>query len=161
MESSVQGRSGDLASDLFVILVTVVQLIFFTFYHEYIAWYTRAADGSLSRIPLLTDDYFNWLPFPIAASIIVIVASAVMIVWDNYWFRQIGWIVFCLCGIAVTVSLLSIFPFDFSVIPNAKAAEVVPKVVTGFFVFMAVFYGITALVMSIQLVRVATRTSTA
>jgi hypothetical protein len=157
MESPLQSRSGDLASDLLVILVTVVQLIFFTFYHEYIAWYTHAADGSISRISVLTDDYFNWLPFPIAASIIVIVASAVMIVWDNYWFRQIGWIVFCLCGIAVTVSLLSIFPFDFSVIPNAKAAEVVPKVVTGFFVFMAVFYGITALIMSIQLIRVATR----
>ena len=160
MESPAQGRSGDVASDLFVILVTVVQLIFFAFYHEYIAWYTRAADGSISRISVLTDDYFTWLPFPIAASIVVIVASAVMIVWDSYWFRQIGWIVFCLFGITVTVSLLSIFPFDFSVIPNAKAAEVVPKVVTGFFVFMAVFYGITALVMSIQLIRVATRIPT-
>lgn len=157
MASSVQGRSGDVASDLFVILVTVVQLIFFTFYHKYIAWYTRAADGSISRISVLTDDYFTWLPFPVAASIIVIVASAVMIVWDNYWLRQIGWIVFCLCGIAVTVSLLSIFPFDFSVIPNAKAAEVVPKVVTGFFAFMAVFYGATALVMFVQLIRAAAR----
>ncbi|HSR29687.1 MAG TPA: hypothetical protein VLY63_03910 [Anaerolineae bacterium] len=157
MESSVQGRSGDVASDLFVILVTVGQLIFFTFYHKYIAWYTRAVDGSISRISVLTDDYFAWLPFPIAASIIVIVASAVMIVWDNYWFRQIGWIVFCLCGIAVTVSLLTIFPFDFSVIPNANAAKVVPMVVTGFFAFMAVFYGTTALVMFVQLIRYAPR----
>ncbi len=159
MDSSVQSRSGDIASDILIILVTAAQLIFFTRFHKYIAWYTRAPDGSITRLSLLTDDYFTWLPFPITASIIVIVASIVMIVWDNYWFRQIGWIVFCLCGIAVTVSLLTIFPFDFSVIPNATAADVVPKVVTGLFIFMAVFYGVTALVQVVKLIGNAASTS--
>jgi hypothetical protein len=158
MESSLQSRSGDIASDIFIIMVTAANLIFFTLFHKYIAWYTRGPDGGITRISVLTDDYFTWLPFPVTASIIVIVASTVMIFWDSYWFRQIGWIVFCLCGIAVTVSLLTIFPFDFSVIPNANAAEVVPKVVTGFFVLMAVFYGTTALVMFVLLIRYAVRT---
>ena len=56
-------------------------------------------------------------------------------------------------GIAVTVSLVSIFPFDFSVIPNATAVDVVPTVVRVFFILLAVFYGVTALVMFVKLKR--------
>jgi hypothetical protein len=151
MESSPQSRCGEIASDISIILVTVAQLIFFTCFHKYIAWYTSEADGSITRLALLTDDYFTWLPIPIIASIIVIVASAVMIIYDSYWFRQAAWIMFSIIGIVVVVSLLSIFPFDFSVIPNANASDVAPKVVTVFLIFMAVFYGTTALVMFVKL----------
>jgi hypothetical protein len=151
MESSPRSRCGEIAEDLFIIFVTVAQLIFFTFFYEYIAWYTTEPDGSVARLSMLTDDYFTWLPFPITASIVVIVASTVMIVYDNYWFRQIAWIVFCIMGIAVCVSLVTIFPFDFSVIPNATLVEVVPIVVRVFFILLAVFYGVTALVMLVRL----------
>jgi hypothetical protein len=70
-----------------------------------------------------------------------------------YWFRQAAWILFCLMGIVVVISLLSIFPFDFSVIPNATAADVVPKVVAVFLILMAAFYGICALVLFVKLRR--------
>jgi uncharacterized protein YacL len=60
-------------------------------------------------------------------------------------------IIFNIIGIAVAVSLVSIFPFDFSVIPNATAGDVVPIVVTVFFILLAVFYGVTALVMFVKL----------
>jgi hypothetical protein len=152
MESSPGGRCGEIASDISVILVTVAQLIFFSFFHQYIAWYTTGPDGSVTRLSMLTDDYFTWLPFPIAASIVVIVTSTVMIFYDRYWYRQIAWIVFCLLGITVTVSLVSIFPFDFSVIPNETAVDVVPIVVRVFFILLAVFYAVTALVMFVQLI---------
>jgi hypothetical protein len=56
-------------------------------------------------------------------------------------------------GIAVAVSLVSIFPFDFSVIPNATAVDVVPIVVRVFFILLAVVYGVTALVLSVKLIR--------
>ena len=151
MESSPGGRCGDIASDLFIIFVTAAQLIFFTFFYEYIAWPVTEPDGTVTRLSMLTDDYFTWLLFPITASIVVIVASIVMIIWDNYWFRQAAWILFCLMGIAVTVSLVSIFPFDFSVIPNATAAEVVPIAVRVFFILLAAFYGVAALVMLVRL----------
>jgi hypothetical protein len=147
MESSPEGRCGEIASDLSIILVTAANLIFFTRFHQYIAWYTREPDGSVARLSVLTDDYFTWLPFPTIGSILVIVATAVMIVFNRYWFRQAAWIGFCFIGIAVTVSLVSIFPFDFSVIPNATAVDVLPKVVRALFILMAVFYGVTALVM--------------
>ncbi len=150
-------RTGQIASDMFIIFVTVANLIFFTFFHKYIAWYITQPDGSASRLSMLTDDYFTWLPIPITASILVIVANIVMIIYDRYWFRQTAWIGFCLIGIAVTVSLVSIFPFDFSVIPNATAVDVVPIWVRVFFIFMAVFYGTTALVLSIKLRRYLVR----
>ena len=153
MESSSGGRCGEIASDMSIILVTAVQLIFLTSFHRYIAWPTTGPDGSTARQSLLTGDYFTWLPFPITASILVIVATIVMIVYDKDWFRQAGWIVFCLIGITVTVSLLAIFPFDFSAIPNAAAVDVVPRAVTVFLILWAVMYGVGALVLSRRFLR--------
>ena len=151
MESSPQSRSGETASHIFIILVTLTQLIFFTFFHKYIAWNTTQPDGSVTRLSMLTDDYFIWLPIAITASILVIVVSIAMIVYDNYRFRKNAEISFSIIGIAVTVSLVSIFPFDFSVIPNATAVDVVPTVVTVLFILLAVFYGVTALIMFVKL----------
>jgi hypothetical protein len=150
MESSPRSRCGEIASDLSIILVTAAQLIFFVFFYEYIAWYSTGPDGSVTRLSLLTDDYFTWLPFPMTASILVIVASLVMIVYTGRWFRQSATISFNLLGIAVVTSLLVIFPFDFSVIPNATAAEVAPIAVRVFFSLLAVFYAVTALVMLVR-----------
>jgi uncharacterized membrane protein len=153
MQSSSGGRCGEAVSNLAVVLVTVVQLIFFTRYHEYIAWFTAGPDGTVTRQSMLTDSYFTWLPFPIAASTIVIALSAVMLVYDRYWFNQACWILFCICGIAVTAALVVIFPFDFSVLPSAKAADAVSKAVRAFFIFMPVFYAVIAIVQFVQLRR--------
>jgi hypothetical protein len=151
MESSTESRCGEIVSDLAIILVTGANLIFFAFFHKYIAWYTIEADGTIARLSVLTDDYFTWLPFPVTASIVVIVANAIMIVFNRSWFRQAAWVVFCLIGITMVVSLLSIFPFDFSVIPDATVAMTAPKWVTVSLILMAVFYGISALVLSAKL----------
>lgn len=153
VESSPEGRCGEIASDLAIIVVTAIQLVFFTFFHQYIAWHSSRTDGSTVRLSMLTDDYFTWLPFPIVGSTLVITASIVMIIWNNRYFRQIAWIGFALIGITMVVSLLSIFPFDFSVIPTTSTAEAVPKWLTGFLIFMAVFYGVSALVQFVQLIR--------
>jgi hypothetical protein len=152
MESS-RNRAGEIGEDVMIILVTVAQLIFFTRFHRYISWPTTAADGTVTRLSMLTDGYFTWLPFVIAASILVILASIVMIIWDSIWFRQAAWVGFCLIGITVVVSLLAIFPFDFSVIPNATAVEVVPKVVTVFLILQVTFYGVAAVVLFVRLKR--------
>ena len=65
---------------------------------------------------------------------------------------MIAQIIVTVTGIAVAVSLVSIFPFDFSVIPNAAAVNVVPIVVRVFFVLLATVYGVTALVLSARLI---------
>jgi hypothetical protein len=156
MESSARNRTGEIGEDISIILITVAQLIFFTRFYTVISWPTTGPDGSTTRLSMLTDDYFSWLPFVIAASILVIVASLATIVYKRYWFRQAVWVLFCITGITVVVALLSIFPFDFSVLPNATAVDVVPKAVTIFLVLQATFYGIAALVLSVKLIRSST-----
>jgi hypothetical protein len=151
MESSPSDKLGEIASHISMIFVTVVQLIFFTFFHEYIAWYITEPDGSVNRLSLLTDGYFTWLPIPITASVLAIIAHIIFIVYDNRRFRMTAELILYISGIAVTVSLVSIFPFDFSVIPNATAVDVVPIVVTVFFILLAVFYGVVALIQFIKL----------
>ena len=153
MESSPRSRTGEIGSHISMIFVTVANLIFFTFFHKYIAWYTTEPDGSVTRLSMLTDDYFIWLPIPITASIVAIVAYTLMIIYGRYWFRTIAQIIVISIGIAVVGSLLYIFPFDFSAIPNATAVEVVPIVVTVLLILMAVVYGVSVLVLSVRLVR--------
>jgi hypothetical protein len=145
MGSSPRTRSGEIGSHVFIIFVTVAQLIFFSFFHKYIAWNITEPGGSITRLSMLTNDYFAWLPIMITASIIVILTSIAMIIFDNYRFRKIAEISFSIIGIAVAVSLVSISPFNFSVIPNNTAAEVVPICVTVFLILLPVFYGATAL----------------
>ena len=157
MASDSDGRCGEVASDLLIIVVTVVQLIFFTFFYEYIAWPVKAPDGSVTWLSMLTDDYFNWLPFVIAASIIVIVVRIVMMIYNRAWFRQSGWILFSLLGITMTTSLLIIFPFDFSVGPNDAVAELAPTVVTVALLFMAAFYAVSAAVQLKDLRKISAR----
>ena len=152
MESSPQSRS-EIGTHVLMILVTVANLILITVLHKYIAWYTTMPDGSVTRLSMLTDGYFTWLPIPITASIVAIVAYTIMIFYDRYWFRTSAQIVVIIFGVAVVVSLLSIFPFDFSLIPNAAAADVVPTAVTAFLILMAVVYGVSALVLFVRLIR--------
>ena len=153
MESSPRSRAGEIASHISMIVVTAANLILLTLLYEYIAWYTIEPDGSVTRLWMLTDDFFNWRPIPIAASILAIAAYGVMIIYNKYWFRMTAQIVLHVIGIAVVLSLVSIFPFDFSVIPNATAVDVVPTLVTVFLLLMAIVYGSTALVLFARLVR--------
>jgi len=96
---------------------------------------------------MLTDDYFTWLPVMITGSILVILASVVMIIYNEYKFNRTIQIGFNIIGITISVSLVSIFPFDFSVIPNTTAVKVVPIVVTVFFILLPIFYGVISIIM--------------
>jgi hypothetical protein len=55
-------------------------------------------------------------------------------------------------GLATVISLLVIFPFDFSVIPNADAAFWVPTGLTITLIIIAVGIGIGAIVRFIQMI---------
>ena len=153
MESSPQSKPNEIGSHIAIILVTVANLIFITRFHEYIAWYTREPGGNVTRLSVLTADYFTWLPIPITASILAIVAYTIMIVYDNYRFRTAAQIIVQIVGIVVVTSLIFIFPFDFSAIPNATAVEVVPIGLTVFLIFMAGVYGVSSLVLFVRLRR--------
>jgi hypothetical protein len=151
MEASLSKRAEEIVGYLFMILITAANLIFFSFFHKYIAWYTTEPNGDTTRISLLTGDYFIWLPIVITASIVAIVAYSIFVFYDNYRFRSTVEMIISIIGIFVAGSLVFIFPFDFSVIPNATAATVVPIVVRAFFIILAAFYLITAVVQFIKL----------
>ena len=147
MKASQMVRTRETSSHISIILVTLAQLIFFTQFHKYIAWTFTEPDGSVTRLSMLTDDYLTWLPIMITGSIVVIVASIVMIIYNEYKFTRAVQIGFNVIGIVISVSLISIFPFDFSVIPNTTAVDVVPISVTVFFILLAVFYATTSVFM--------------
>ncbi|UCE98317.1 MAG: hypothetical protein JSV74_03060 [Dehalococcoidia bacterium] len=146
MKSPRQGKTSEISSDIFMILVTVANLIFFAFFHRYIAWFTTEPDGSAIRLSMLTDEYFIWLPIAITASILAIVAYSIMLFYRNDRFRMTAEIVVITAGVVVATSIASIFPFDFSVIPNATLVNVLPVVARVLFILLAIFYGVTILI---------------
>ena len=77
--------------------------------------------------------------------------SIAMIFFDNYRFRKSGEIFFSAIGIVISISLVSIFPFDFSVIPNPTAVNIVPIAVRVFFILLPVFYGVSVIIMFLRL----------
>ena len=145
-------RGGRIAGYSAIIFWDVVLLIFFSFFHQYIAWYHVEPDGGVTRLSMLTSDYFTWLPILVTALVMSIAANILLIIHDRYWLREIIQIILTVIGIVVVANLVSIFPFDFSVIPNATAVDVVPVVVTIVLIITAVGLGVGALVRFIKLI---------
>jgi hypothetical protein len=145
-------RAGRIAGYSATITWNVVLLIFFSFFHQYIAWYHVEPDGSVTRLSMLTSDYFAWLPILVTALVISVAANILLIIYDRYWLREIIQIILTVIGLVVVANLVSIFPFDFSVIPNATAVDIVPVVVTIVLIIIAVGLGVGALVRFIKLI---------
>lgn len=147
-----RARAGRIAGYSAAIFWNIVLLIFFSFFHQYIAWYDVEPGGSVTRLPMLTNEYFAWLPILITALVISIAANIFLIIYDRYWLRGIIQIILNLIGIVVVANLISVFPFDFNVIPNAIAVEVAPTAVTIVLILVAVGLGVGALVQFIKLI---------
>ncbi|MFC1904207.1 DUF4870 domain-containing protein [Chloroflexota bacterium] len=144
-------RAGRVAGYSASIFWNVVLLIFLSFFHQYIAWYHVESDGGITRLSLLTSDYFAWLPILVTALVISVASNIIMIIYDRYWFREIIQIILTVIGVVVVANLVSIFPFDFSVIPNATVIDIVPVGITIILIIIAVGLGVGALVRFIKL----------
>jgi hypothetical protein len=145
-------RAGRIAGYSASIFWNVVLLIFLSFFYQYIAWYHVEPDGSVTRLSMLTSDYFAWLPILVIALVISVAANILLIIYDRYWLREIIQIILNVIGVVVVANLVSIFPFNFSVIPNATAAYIVPVAATIFLIIVAVGLGVGALVRFIKLI---------
>lgn len=144
-------RAGRIAGYSAAIFWNLVLLIFFSFFYRYIAWYHVQPDGSVVGVSMLTNGYFTWLPILITALLLSIAAYIILIIYDKYWLRETIQIILNIIGVVVVVNLLTIFPFNFSVIPNNTAVYVVPIVVTIVLILIAVGLGVAALVHFIKL----------
>ncbi len=130
-------RSGRLTSSAFAIAWSLVAFVFFFFFHRFIAFYEYTTVEGVSgwvRTPILTDDYHLWLPVLGVALGLSIAGHIMLIVYDSSCYgtsilRQGVLLFLKLFGIMAVVSLLILFPFDFSGISHQAVSEALPVVI--------------------------------
>jgi uncharacterized membrane protein len=152
---SAGARTGRAVASAFAIAWSVVLIVFFNFYSQYIAYYEPFQSGNATQWQmntLITAGYNGWLPILTTTLVLSIIGHAILIVFDKYVLRQIVQIVLNVFGVATVVTLLSLFPFNFNVIPNPDVANWVTFGVTVGLIFIAVGFGIGAIVRFIQLI---------
>ena len=152
---SFGARSARIAASAFAIVWSIALIIFFNFYHHYIAFYQQVQTAGASRwemYPLLTPDIYVWLPLLTATLALTIIGHAVLIFLDKYWLRQTIQAVLDIFSLVTVASLLSIYPFDFGVIPSADGAYWAQIGTTVTLILIAVGLGIGALTRVVQLI---------
>lgn len=148
-------RDSRITASAFAIACSFVLLIFFNFFNQYVAYYHLETVRGITtwiRQPIFTADINLWLPILNTTLVITIVSHIVLIILDRYTLREVLQIVIDAFGFATVVTLLSVFPFDFSVIPNTIIADSVHFGVTIVLIFISLGIGIGILVRSIKLI---------
>ena len=139
----------------FAIAWSIVLLIFFNFFNHYIAYYSSETVGGVTiwtRYPFFTEDVNLWLPILTITLVIGIIGHTILIVRDRYALREVVQIVINAFALWTVATLLSIFPFDFSVIPNPTAVDATYLGVRVFLILLSVGIGIAMLVSVIKLI---------
>jgi len=150
------GRAGRITSSSFAIAWSLAFLIFFHYFNKYVAYYRYDSPDWL-RYTVLTDDFNAWLPIVTTTLILSIIGHIMLIAVDRYFLRETTLLILNLFGVATVVTLLIIFPFDFSVVPDSTITEVLPIIVTIVLIGIAIGLGIATLVSFIKLIVNAAR----
>ncbi len=150
-----KSRSGRITASVFAIAWSIVFLIFFNFFHQYVAYYHSETVGGITtwiRYPFFTEDVNLWLPILTTTLIITIIGHIILIILDRYLLREMIHIVINVFSLWTVLNLLSVFPFDFSVLPSTSAADATYLGVRIFLIFVSVVIGIALLVRVIKLI---------
>ena len=129
-------------------------MVFFNFFSEYLAYYqSEVVNGvtTWTKYPLLTPDFNLVLPILTGTLITSIVCHSVAIALDRHIMRQTFLIILNALGMVTVLTFLRVFPFDFSVIPNAGLATALPTAAVAVFIIITIGLGIGALVRFIRL----------
>jgi uncharacterized membrane protein len=148
-------KAARVTSSSFAIAWSIILLIFFSFFNDYIAFYESETVGGITtwiRLPLLTQEYHAWLPILITTLLLSIAGHIILIIHDRYWLRETILIILNVLGVVTVATLVSIFPFDFYVIPSNTVADIVAVSVRIALIAIAVGLGIGSLVMFIKLI---------
>ncbi|UCC16263.1 MAG: hypothetical protein JSU58_07780 [Dehalococcoidales bacterium] len=146
-------RGGRIAASAFAIAFSIVVLIFFNYFNDYVAFYSSdKVDGVTvwTRTPFFTDDISLWLPILTTALVVSIIGHSIMIIFDRYALREVLQLIIDAFSLASAITLVIVFPFDFSVIPSTSIAEGVELGVTVVLICVCVGIGIGILVRSIK-----------
>ena len=149
-----RGRTGRITGSAFVIAWSIVLLVFFNFFNEYVAYYSADTAGNAvvwTKSPFFTNEISLWLPILNTTLVVTILGHIILIIFDRRMLRRIIRFVIDIFGLATVLTLLSVFPFDFSVIPNSEIAAGVEVGVTVILVCIAVGIGISLLVRLIKI----------
>ena len=155
IDTPFKSRRGRITASAFAIAWSIALLIFFNFFNQYVAYYhSETVDGITTwiRYPFFTEDINLWLPILTATLIISIIGHIILIILDRYILREMIQIVINAFSLWTVLTLLTVFPFDFSVIPNAAAADATYLGVRIFLIFISVGIGIAILVGVIKLI---------
>ena len=155
IDAHFKGRTGRITASAFAIAWSIVLLIFFNFFNQYVAYYhSETVDGVTTwiRYPFFTEDINLWLPILTATLIITIIGHIILLILDRYVLREMIHIVINAFSLWTVLTLLSVFPFDFSVIPSTTAAEATHLGVRIFLILISVGVGIAILVGVIKLI---------
>ena len=146
-------KAGRMTASAFAIAWSIILLIFFNYFYEYVAYYSAETVGNVvtwTRYTFFTSEIAQWLPILTATLVISIIGHIVLIVFDRYLLRKIILFIIDAFGLATVVTLVSVFPFDFSVIPNQAAAAATQVGVTVVLICIAVGLGISLIVRLIK-----------
>ncbi|MGB5925527.1 MAG: DUF4870 domain-containing protein [Dehalococcoidia bacterium] len=155
VDAHFKSRSGRIVASAFAVAWSIVLLIFFNFFNQYVAYYQSETVGGITtwtRYPFFTEDVSLWLPILTTTLIITIIGHIILIILDRYVLHEMIHIVINAFSLWTVLTLLSIFPFDFSVIPSTTAAEATYLGVKIFLIFISVVVGIALLVRVIKLI---------
>jgi len=155
IDAHFKSRSGRITASAFAIAWSIALLIFFNFFNQYVAYYQSETVGGITtwtRYPFFTEDINLWLPILTATLIITIIGHIILIILDRYILREMIHIVINAFALWTVLTLLTVFPFDFSVIPSTTAAEATYLGVKIFLIFISVGVGIAILVRVIKLI---------
>jgi uncharacterized membrane protein len=155
VDSYFKGRRGRITASAFAIAWSIALLIFFNFFNQYVAYYHSETVGGVTtwiRYPFFTEDINLWLPVLTATLIISIVGHIILIILDRYILRELIHIIINAFSLWTILTLLTVFPFDFSVIPSTTAADATYLGVRIFLIFISIGVGIAILVRVIKLI---------
>ena len=147
-------RGGRITGYGFAIFWSTIFLVLFHFYSQYIAFYNSEMSEGVkvwNRYPFLNSDFERWLPIITAALIAAIVGNILLIIYEGRFFRQIIHIVIDLFSLAAIVSLVVIFPFDFSALPGNDLTNLLNPIVTVVLILISVGIGIGIIVRFVKL----------
>jgi uncharacterized membrane protein len=147
-------REGRITASSFAIAWSIILIIFFNFFHEYVAYYSAETVGGAvvwTRQTFFTSDINLWLPILTTTLVISIIGHIVIIIVDKELLRKPIRIIIDGFGLATVITLLTVFPFDFDVIPSTVAAASTHIAVTVVLIFIAVGMGISLVVRVIKL----------
>lgn len=153
-------RSGRLTSSAFAIAWSLVAFVILFCFHHYIAYYEYTTVEGVSqwvRTPVLTEEYSSWLPVAGVALGLGITGHIVLIMFDSSCYgtsilRQGVILVLNLFGIAAVLTLLKLFPFDFSAVPHQALSEALPIVVAIALVGIAIGLTVATIVHFVRLI---------